>query len=144
MGDDTLVATAGEGRVELPNGSFENVLHLPKLYINLLLVYQITQTGKKVEFTSNLVFVLDMHDNYIISIGEVDHKSRLYKFTKFVDHDSYLLLTHVDDSRRVWHEIFGHLSFRYMQRIEKKGMVKALPDIHFFESEGCILGKNPK
>jgi hypothetical protein len=34
-----------------------------------------------------------MHDNSIIAIGEVDHKSRLYKFTKFSDDDSSILLT---------------------------------------------------
>jgi hypothetical protein len=55
MGDDTLVEAAGEGRVEIHNGSFENVLHVPKLSMNLLSFYQITQKGKKVEFTSNLV-----------------------------------------------------------------------------------------
>jgi hypothetical protein len=42
MGDDTPVEIAGEGRVELQNDSFENVLHVPKLSMNLLLVYQIT------------------------------------------------------------------------------------------------------
>jgi hypothetical protein len=94
MGDDTQVAVAGEGRVELHNGIFENVLHVPKISMNLLSVYQITQKGKKVEFTSNSVLVIDMHDNSIISIGEVDHKSRLYKFTKFSDDDSSILLTH--------------------------------------------------
>jgi hypothetical protein len=56
-----------------------------------------------------------MHDNSIIAIGEVDHKSRTYKFTKFVYHDSFLLITHADDSSRVWHVIFGDLSFKYMQ-----------------------------
>ena len=96
--------------MELHNGSFENVLHVPSLSINLLLVCQITQTSKNVEFTSNLVFVLDMHDNSIISIGEVDKKSRLYKFTKFIDYDSSFLLTHANDSSRVWHERFGHLN----------------------------------
>jgi hypothetical protein len=35
-----------------------------------------------------------MHGNSIISIGEVDHKSRLYKFTKFSNDDSSILLTH--------------------------------------------------
>jgi hypothetical protein len=35
-----------------------------------------------------------MHDNSIIAIGEVDHKSRLYKFTKFSYDDSFILLTH--------------------------------------------------
>jgi hypothetical protein len=82
-GDDTLVVVAWEGRVELDNGSFENVLHVPNLSMNLLSVYHITHKGKRVEFTSNLVSVIDMHDNSIIAIGEVDHKSRLYKFTKF-------------------------------------------------------------
>jgi hypothetical protein len=37
-----------------------------------------------------------MHDNSIIAIGEVDHKSRLYKFTKFSEDDSSILLTHKD------------------------------------------------
>jgi hypothetical protein len=98
MGDDTPVAVAGEGRVELHNGSFENVLHVPNLSMNLLSVYQITQKGKKVEFTSDSVSVIDMHDNSIIAIGEVDHKSRLYKFTKFSDNDSSILLTHKEST----------------------------------------------
>jgi hypothetical protein len=87
-----------------------------------------------------------MHDKFVIAIGEVDHKSSLYKFTKFVDHNSSLLLMHVDDSSRVWHERFGHLNFRYMKQISKQGMVKGFPNIYFSEGvcEGCILGKNPK
>jgi hypothetical protein len=52
MGDDTrVVVVAGERRVELSNGSFESVLHVPKLSINILSVYHITQTSKNVEFT---------------------------------------------------------------------------------------------
>jgi hypothetical protein len=98
MGDDTLVAVAGEGRVELHNGSFENGLHVPKLSMNLLSVYQIAQKGKKVEFTSDSVSVIDMNDNSIIVIGEVDHKSRLYKFTKFSDDDSSILITHKEST----------------------------------------------
>jgi hypothetical protein len=65
MGDDTPVAVTREGRVELHNGSFENVLHVPKLSMNMLTVYHITQKGKKVEFTSDSVSVIDMHDNSI-------------------------------------------------------------------------------
>jgi hypothetical protein len=30
MGDNTPITVAGEGRVELHNGNFENVLHVPK------------------------------------------------------------------------------------------------------------------
>jgi hypothetical protein len=82
----------------------------------------------------------------IIVVGKVYHKSWLYKFTKFIDYDSYLLLTHANDSIRVWNERFGHLNFRYMQRISKKEMVKGFPYILFSEGvcEGCILGKHPE
>jgi hypothetical protein len=98
MGADTPVVESGKGRVEIHNGSFENVLHVPNLSMNLLLVYQITQKGKKVEFTSDSISILDMHDNSIIAIGEVDHKSRLYKFTKFFEDDSSFLLTHKEST----------------------------------------------
>jgi hypothetical protein len=146
MGDDTPIPVVGEGRVELPNGSFENVLHVPNLFINMLSVYQITQTSKRVEFTSDSIIVLDMHDSSIIVVAEVDHKYQFDKFTKFTDYESSLLLTHANDSSRVWHERFGHLNFRYMQQLSKTEMVKGLPDIHFSEGacEGCIIGKHPK
>jgi hypothetical protein len=51
MGDDTPVVVVGERRMELHNGSFENVLHVPKLSMNLLSIYQNTRKGKKVDFT---------------------------------------------------------------------------------------------
>jgi hypothetical protein len=98
MGDDTLVAVVGEGRVELHNDSFENVLHVPNLSMNPLSVYQVTPKGKKFEYTSDSVSIIDMHDNSVIAIGEVDHKSRLYKFTKFSDDDSSILLTHKEST----------------------------------------------
>jgi hypothetical protein len=39
-----------------------------------------------------------MHNNSIIVIGEVDHKSSLYKFTKFSENDSSILLTHKEST----------------------------------------------
>jgi hypothetical protein len=59
--------------------------------MNLLSIYNITQKGKNVEFTSDLVLVIYMHDNSIISIGEVDRNSSLYKFINFVDIESSFL-----------------------------------------------------
>jgi hypothetical protein len=124
-----------KGREELDHGSFENVLHVPKLFVNLLLVYQITHlgSGKKVEFTPDSVSIFDMQDNSKVVVGEVNHQSRLYTFSKFTKPDSFVLLTHADDSGRLWHERFVHLNFRHMQQLSKKGMVTGLPDIHFFD-----------
>ena len=114
MGDDSPVEITGNGIIELNHGSFEDVLHVLKLSMNLLSVYQITHSGigKRVEFTPDAVNIFDIQSNSKVATGEVNHKSRLYTFSEFIEPDSALLLTHADDSSRLWHERFGHLNFR--------------------------------
>jgi hypothetical protein len=134
--------------VELTNGSFENVLHVFKLFVNILSVYQMTnsRTRNKFIFTANAVDIYDMQTNSRIATSEVNHQSRLYTFSEFVEPDSALLLTHVDESSRIWQERFRNLNFRYMQQLSKKILVYVLPDIHFCKGicEGCVLGKHPQ
>jgi len=61
-----------------------------------------------------------MRDNSTIVVGEVNHQYRLYTFNKFIaKFDSALLLMHVDNDIRIWHERFGHLNFKYMQQINQ-------------------------
>jgi hypothetical protein len=148
MGDNSSVEVTDKGRIELTNGSFENVLHVPKLSVNLLSMYQMTNssTGKKVIFTPNFMDIYDMKTNSRVATGEVNHQSRLYTFSEFIEPDSALLLTHADESSRIWHERFGHLNFRYMQQLSKKILVDGLPNIHFSKGvcEGCVLGKHPQ
>jgi hypothetical protein len=116
MGDDSPVEVTEKGRVELTNRSFENVLHVPKISVNIISVYQMTNsgTGKKV-FTLDEVDIYDMQTNSKVATGELNHQSRLYKFFEFNEPDSALMLTHADESSRIWHERFRHLNFRYMQ-----------------------------
>jgi hypothetical protein len=87
-----------------------------------------------------------MQTNSRVATGEVNHQSRLYTFSEFIEPDSALLLTHADESSRIWHERFGHLNFRYMQQLSKHILVDGLPDIHFSKGvcEGCVLGKHPQ
>jgi hypothetical protein len=61
-----------------------------------------------------------MKTNSRVATGEVNHQSRLYTFSEFIEPDSSLLLTHADESSRIWHERFGHLNFRYMQQLARK------------------------
>jgi hypothetical protein len=56
-----------------------------------------------------------MHTNSSVATGEINHQSRLYTFSKFIEPNFALLLTHDDESSRIWHERFGHLNFIYMQ-----------------------------
>jgi hypothetical protein len=147
MGDNSPVEVTDKGRIELTNESFENVLHVPKLSINILSMYQMKNfgTGKKFIFTPNVVDIYDMKTNSRVAIGEVNHQSRLYTFYEFIEPDYDLLLTHADESSKIWHERFGYLNFRYMQQLSKQILVDGLLDNHFSKGiyEGCVLGKHP-
>jgi hypothetical protein len=79
MGDESPVEVTKKERVELDHGSFENIMHLPQLSMNMLSVYHITHSGsgKKVEFTPDSMSIFDMQGNSKIYVGEVNHKSWL-------------------------------------------------------------------
>ena len=103
-------------------------------------------TRNKVVFKPNSMDIYNMQTNSRVSTSEVNHQSRLYTFSKFIEPDSTLLLTHANESSRIWNERFGHLNFIYMQQLSKKILVDGLLDIHFSKGvcEGCVLGKHPQ
>jgi hypothetical protein len=119
MGDDSLVEVTRKRRVEITNGSFENVLHIPKLSINILSMYYMKKycTRKKVIFTPDVVDIYEMKTNSKVSTSKVNHQSRLYTFSKFMEPDSALLLTHDDKSSGTWHERLKNLNFIYMKQL---------------------------
>jgi hypothetical protein len=116
MGDNSSIEVTDKGRIELTNRSFENVMHVPKLSVNLLSLYQMmnSSTRNKFIFTPNVVDIYDMQTNSKVATSEVNHQSRLYTFFEFIEPNSALLLTHADKSSRIWHKRFGHLNFKYM------------------------------
>jgi hypothetical protein len=103
MGDNSLVEVTNKGRIELKNESFENVLHVPKLFVNLLSVYHRKNYGtiKRFIFTPDAVDIYHMQTNSRVVIDEVNHQSRLYTFFEFIESDFALLLTHVDGSSSI-------------------------------------------
>jgi hypothetical protein len=124
------------------------MLHVPKIFVNILSVDQMknSRTEKRVIFTPNAMDIYDMQTNSRVSTNEVNHQSNLYTFSDFIEPVFALLLTHVDERSRIWHERFGHLNFRYMKHISKQGIVDGLPKIHFSKGicEVCVLGKHPQ
>jgi len=99
-----------------------------------------------VDFTPDSVTIYDIHDKFTIIVGEVNHEYHLYTFSKVIAKSDFsLLLTHVDDTSRLWHEIFIHLNFKYMQKLCKKDIVMRFPKIHFSKGvgQGCVLGNHP-
>jgi hypothetical protein len=61
-----------------------------------------SDTGKKVIFTPNVMDIYDMQMNSRVATGDVNHQSRLYAFSEFIELDFALLLTHADESSRMW------------------------------------------
>jgi hypothetical protein len=76
-------------------------------------------TRKRIIFKPDAVDIYDMKTNSRVSTNEVNHQSRLYTFSEFIEPDSALLLTHADESSRIWHERFRNLNFTYMKQINK-------------------------
>jgi hypothetical protein len=77
MGDNSPVEGNDKGGIELTNGSFENVLHAPKLFVNLLSMYRMNNsgTGKRFILTSDAVDIYDMQTNSRVATSEVNHQS---------------------------------------------------------------------
>jgi hypothetical protein len=75
MGEKSPVEVISKGRIELTNGSFKNVLHIPKLSLNLFSVYRMknSHTGKKFIFTPNAMDIYYMKTYSRVVTGEVNH-----------------------------------------------------------------------
>ena len=117
MGDDSHIISKGKGTVKLEHGSFFDVLYVPSLASNLLSVYQMTHTRvpKRVTFSPNCVDILDIASGKLIATGLANHHAKTYEFSKFLpDAKSIALLNHGNKVSRIWHEIFGHLNFKYL------------------------------
>jgi hypothetical protein len=54
-------------------------------------------TGKRVIFTHDVVDIYDIQTNSRVSTGGVNHQSRLYTFSEFIERYFALQLTHARD-----------------------------------------------
>jgi hypothetical protein len=149
LGDATPAKVCEEGIVDLEGGCFKNVLHVPFLSTNLLSIYHITHSisGRKVEFTPDFTVITDISTCSQLAHGIADHGSRLYFFSHFVPKSiRTIFMSQSNDISRLWHEIFGHLNYKYLHQLRKENMVEGLPAIKFTSGvcQGCIHGKHPE
>ena len=64
--------------------------------------------------------------------GVANHAFKAYEFSHFLP-NSYpsALLTHANKKIKMWHEIFGHLNFKYLQQLHNENMVEGFPPIKY-------------
>ena len=123
LGDDSLTDSLGKGRIDLDHGKFSNVLYDPGLASNLLSVYHMTHTGSpnKVIFSPNDVEIMEISSGKFIAKRVVNHTSKVYWFLHFLPYSNpSALLIHANEASKIWHEIFGHLNYKYIFYLSEK------------------------
>ena len=106
-----------------------------------------TGSPKKFIFSPDYIEIIEISNGKFISKGLVDHTSKVYMFSHFLPYSNpSALLIHANEVSKIWHEIFGHINYKYIFYLSEKYMVIGLPKIKFSKGvcQGCILGKHPE
>ena len=70
-----------------------------------------TRYPNKFIFSPTEVEIIDISNGKFIAKGVVDHTLKVYNFSLFIPSSNpSALLTHANEARHLWHEIFGHLN----------------------------------
>ena len=134
LGENSKTESRSKGSIDFDNESFNNILYVLGLVVNLLLVYQMTHNGSpnKVGFSHNEVEISDIVNGRLIAKGFVYHSLKVYRFSHFMPFSKpSSLLTHSNEARNIWHKKFGHLNYKYISYLCEKDMVLGLPKINF-------------
>ena len=102
---------------------------------------------KRVTFNYDSIEIIAKATGNIIEKGFTNHALKAYEFSHFllVSHPTNLL-THANNTNKIWHERFGNLNFKYIQQLQNDKMVEGLPLIQTSDGVclGCLVGKHPK
>ena len=75
-----------------------------------------TLEAKRVTFTPYEVEIAEISSNKVVALGYADHQARMYKFSKFLPNfGGKALMSHANETSKIWHEIFGHMNYKYLQ-----------------------------
>ena len=79
--------------------------------------------------------------------GIANHSTKAYEFSHFLPvSPPTALLSHANNTSKIWHEIFWHLNLNYLQQLHNDKMVEGLLLIQTSNgaSFGCLVGKHPE
>ena len=148
LGNNSRMQVVGKGNVKLVLNGVVHVLsevyYVPELSNNLLSIGQFQDNGLAVLFKGGLCKIYHPQRGLIIET-EMSPNRMFILLTQTQKSVSAQNCFHVGsrDLSSLWHKRYGHLSFKGLQTLQKKGMVFGLPDFKIAEMActNCFLGK---
>ena len=102
---------------------------------------------KRVTFELDSVEIIEKDTEELIAKGIVNHSTKAYKFSHFFPLSPPIaLLTHANNTSKIWNERFMHHNFKYLQQLHNDKMVEGLPLIQTSVGvcHGFLVGKHPE
>ena len=157
LGDNYSIPSVGRGKIRLPfvdeNGiqrhlALDRVLYVPDLAKNLLSVRYMTQNkGAIVSFDASKCTVSKGDTSFVIGscLGGNLYRVNQVKSDETINRNEANMAAHEckNPSADVWHQRFGHLNHKYIEKLMKNNLVNGMDSCQTHETsncEACILG----
>lgn len=140
-GDGMCVKGVGSALLNISEKEIiaNNVLHVPKLTVNLLSVSRIVENGNTVTFKKSGCTIKNANDEII---AQCNAQNGVYKM--LVGKNNNCLLTNKAESAYTWHRRLGHVNFDTLKKM-KNGAVEGINfndnDDEIRNCETCARGK---
>jgi hypothetical protein len=147
LGNDSKMAVMGRGNVKLSiNGRthvITDVYYLPGLGNNLLSVGQLQQKNLSIMFKNNVCKMF--HDEKGLILTTEMTPNRMYIIRAHVILPKCLQVV-TAGQYWLWHNRYAHLSSKGLKTLDKKQMVKGLPNVQECEDKctDCLVGKQQR
>jgi hypothetical protein len=132
FGDDSTVDIQGRGTIVFEGKHGDHwvlfdVYYIPKLRSNLVSLGQLTETDHKIVLDDDLLEVCEKQSERMI-MRVPRTLNRLYKI-ELKTMEPRCLIADIGDQAWLWHGRLGHVNFRALSQLVKKGMASGVPEI---------------
>jgi len=144
LGDDSRMPVMGRGNLKFLIGGMiqviTNVYYLPGLRNNLLSIGQLPQKNLTIVFKKDTCKVY--HEERGLIMSTQMSTNRMFIISALVIVLECLKIEKCEDAK-IWHQRYGHLSWKGLKIMIKKEMVRDLPVLQEIEAKckHCLLGK---
>jgi len=150
MGNDTVLEAISKGSIkatmrvggQLTHITITQVLHVPKMKNNFILMSKLISEGFKMEFDKDGCKVNDAQGVVVV---QAQKDKNLYIFNVKVCKDMAHIANSLEESAMLWHERFGHLNMASLNELDAMvdGMKLKEVSLHHIY-EGCIKDKHQR